>query len=120
MNKTLGFKNYNKVFRKLQQIGSPSVMPALEQIGLKVQGDAKELAPVDTGWLRMNTMLEKFYSSQSVIVYNAVKYAPYIEFGTSRMKPRSFMLPAFKKNKKWADRYMEKQVNSYIKKIATK
>ena len=118
MAKVIGIKNYRKVIEKLRKIGDVNVMPALERIGLKVHGDAKDLCPVDTGWLRMNIMLEKFYASQSVIVYNAVEYAPYVEFGTRRAKPHPFMKPAYNKNRDWADKFMQDYLKNYVKTIA--
>ena len=55
--------------------------------------EAKRFAPVRTGRLRDSIrVLER--GSGYVIVGSDVEYAPYVEFGTYRMAPRSFLRPA--------------------------
>jgi len=55
--------------------------------------EAKRLAPVRTGRLRDSIrILER--GAGYVIVGSDVEYAPYVEFGTYRMAPRSFLRPA--------------------------
>jgi len=55
--------------------------------------EAKRLAPVRTGRLRDSIrILEQ--GEGYVIVGSDVEYAPYVEYGTYRMAPRSFLRPA--------------------------
>lgn len=65
---------------------------ALEAIGLTAEGYAKEECPVDTGRLR-NSISHAIDDNAAYIGTN-VEYAPYIELGTSRMKPRPYLRPA--------------------------
>ena len=69
---------------------------ALVRTGLQVQSKARSLCPVDTGRLRSSIIMTKgrdgagFY----VEIGTNVEYAAHVEFGTSRMRARPFLLPA--------------------------
>ena len=56
---------------------------ALEIIGGKAEGYAKDLCPVDTGALR-NSLTHSVSDDGTVSVGTNVHYAPYIELGTGR------------------------------------
>jgi HK97 gp10 family phage protein len=68
----------------------------LVRTGLRVQSAARSLCPVDTGRLRSSIVMRKgrdglgFY----VEIGTSVSYAPFVEFGTSRMRAQPFLLPA--------------------------
>ena len=64
----------------------------LEKIGLTAEGYAKRNAPVDTGRLRNSITHE--VDGQEVYIGSNVKYAPYVELGTSTQKARPFLKPA--------------------------
>lgn len=66
---------------------------------LDVEGYAKTVVPVDTGNLKnsIQTMME---SDVSAVVGTPVHYAIYVEFGTSRMAARPYLLPALERAKK--------------------
>ena len=65
---------------------------ATMKAGLKAEYFAKKNTPVDTGNLRssINTQLvaKKTDRTEAVVGTN-VEYAPFVEFGTREMKPRS-------------------------------
>lgn len=83
------------------------------EIGLVVEGQAKELCPVKTGRLK-GSITTASYSKQTmpqspasgsdtikppdedteVLVGTAVEYGPYIEFGTVRSDAQTFLRPA--------------------------
>lgn len=68
----------------------------LTRVGLRVQSAARALCPVDTGRLRSSIVMKRGRDGQGfyVQVGTNVHYAPYVEFGTSRMAARPFLLPA--------------------------
>ena len=53
---------------------------------------ARELAPVDTGELRESISFAA--TDNGAVVYASANHAAMVEYGTSRMSPRPFMLPA--------------------------
>lgn len=66
---------------------------ALEMIGIEAERYAKEYCPVDTGRLR-NSITHTREGEETVLIGSNVEYAPYVEAGTSRMKPRRFLKKA--------------------------
>lgn len=72
-----------------QQIGA-----ALEAIGLKVEGYAKLICPVDTGRLRNSITHVVKTNEKTVYIGTNVKYAAAVECGTSRQRPQPYLKPA--------------------------
>lgn len=75
---------------------SGGVAKDLARRALSVDRTAKRLCPVDTGRLRasINWRLEADARGLLAIVGTDVEYAPYVEFGTSRMSAQPFLRPA--------------------------
>lgn len=71
-----------------------ALVKALEEVGLVAEGYAKKACPVDTGRLRNSITHQVRPSEKSVYIGTNVEYAPYVELGTSRMKPQPFLRPA--------------------------
>lgn len=69
---------------------------ALEEVGLVAEGYAKKACPVDTSRLINSITHQVRPSEKSVYIGTNVEYAPYVELGTSRMKPQPFLRPAAK------------------------
>ena len=67
---------------------------ALEEVGLVAEGYAKKACPVDTGRLSNSITHQVRPFEKSVYIGTNVEYAPYVELGTSRMKPQPFLRPA--------------------------
>lgn len=65
---------------------------ALEICGEKAESYAKALCPVDTGNLRNS--ITHFQQGGDEYIGTAVKYAPFVELGTIRMKARPYLRPA--------------------------
>lgn len=64
--------------------------------GVEIERRAKELCPVDTGRLRSSITRELSRDGEGLVmrVGTNVVYAPYVELGTSRVKPRPFLRAA--------------------------
>lgn len=68
------------------------IAQALDAIGLTAEGYARDLCPVDTG--RLQNSISHARDDRAAYIGTNVEYAPYIELGTSRMKPRPYLRPA--------------------------
>lgn len=73
-----------------------AVAKELARRAIRVESAAKRLAPVDTGRLRSSITwrLERDSAGLMAVVGTNVHYAPYQEFGTSRMPAHPFLRPA--------------------------
>ena len=66
---------------KVLKATNEQIMAALEAIGLKCEGYAKKLCPVDTGRLRNSITHEARPSEKAVYIGTNVEYAVYVEMG---------------------------------------
>lgn len=68
----------------------------LQRLGIKVQNEARRLAPVDTGRLRASIIAVDGTDSRGpfVKVGTNVAYAPFVEYGTSKSPAQPYMRPA--------------------------
>ena len=69
---------------------------ALEAIAEAAEGYATMLAPVDTGRLKGSISHAINESEEMAIIGTNVEYAPYVEFGTSKMEAKPYLKPAIK------------------------
>lgn len=69
------------------------IQQKLLQVGLKIEAEAKKRCPVDTGRLRASINTQKTGKMQ-VQVGSNVEYAPYVEYGTSKMQAQPYLRPA--------------------------
>lgn len=67
---------------------------ALEAIGLKVEGYAKLICPVDTGRLRNSITHVVKTNEKTVYIGTNVEYAAAVECGASRQRPQPYLKPA--------------------------
>lgn len=63
----------------------------LTDIGLLAQGNAQRLTPVATGTLRRS--ITNRIEGNAVYIGTAVEYAPFVEYGTSRMAAQPYLQP---------------------------
>lgn len=70
------------------------IKAALEAIGLKVEGYAKLLCPVDTGRLRNSITHVVKADEKAVYVGTNVEYAAAVECGTRRQRAKPYLKPA--------------------------
>lgn len=68
----------------------------LRETAVDVEATAKGFAPVRTGNLRRSITHEvrNVPSGAEAVVGTDVEYAPYVEFGTSKMAPHAYLGPA--------------------------
>ena len=86
-NITLDIKGIDKVlsdFKSLDQNIAKGVKDVVNESALKIQADAKKLAPVNLGTLRNSIYLKEFAERGGFVftVGASASYAPYVEFGT--------------------------------------
>lgn len=70
---------------------------ALEKVGMFVESEAQENAPVDTGRLRNSITHE--VEGRYAVIGTPVEYAPHVELGTSRSKAQPYLRPAIEENR---------------------
>ena len=76
---------------QMQDLKEP-VADAMELYLEKVVSDAKSIVPVRTGTLQRSITFSG--GEGEYTVGSRVNYAPYVEYGTSRMRPQPFLTPA--------------------------
>jgi HK97 gp10 family phage protein len=72
-------------FDKYKKIVQSEIKDEVAASALKIQSDAKKLAPVNLGMLRNSIYLKSNISSPNSFMFTigaSKKYAPYVEFGT--------------------------------------
>ena len=113
-------------FRQCREKIDSDTKKAVNSCALKVERDIKanmtpdgpsapgEAPAVDTGRLRASITHRVEMESGEVVGYvgTNVEYAPYLEFGTTRMKPRPFMVPAIERNRDWIKNKLASVVKS--------
>ncbi len=111
------------VERLQTKLGKMASLPALKStmgqaVGL-VNGEAKSIVPVDSGNLRnsIHGSVEAEAPTELVgKVATSVEYAPYVEFGTSRMGAQPFLWPALRRSQKRIQQLFAAAVLSAVRK----
>ncbi len=142
MAKTI--KNLDRLITKLDNISSVDVGRYVTKATTFVHGQAKMLAPADTGALRESIHHEVKSETNKVIgrVFTNVNYAPFVEFGTGvrgdgqypyaseldfklvykedwkGMRPQPYMYPAIKGAEPYIKSLINRGVQTEINKMA--
>lgn len=66
----------------LKNVGTAPIERTIKKVTVEVQGQAKGLAPVDTGTLRNSIRMNYDSNKKEGKVYTNNEYATYVEFGT--------------------------------------
>ena len=71
----------------------------LNRTGSSVQGNAKQLAPVDTGRLRgsINKEFNVNPALRQVFIFSSLHYAAYQDYGTIKNRANPYLIPSFNK-----------------------
>ena len=77
-----GIESLQNALKKLDDRLVKEVSNEINASALKIQSDAKRLAPVNMGYLRNSIVLEGQIGSLTYNVEARMPYAPYVEFGT--------------------------------------
>ena len=80
--------------QQVEQAMGSAIAKALTMIGLKAEGNAKAICPVDTGRLRNSITNAVDTEDNAVYIGTNVEYGPYVELGTSRRHPHPYLKPA--------------------------
>ena len=79
------FKGLDEVLDSIEELGDPEkIERAMQKACLFVEGEAKKKAPSNNGELRRSIASKVEHDGSDIIgiVYTALEYAPYVEFGT--------------------------------------
>lgn len=89
-----GVSELNKLAADLEEAGLVTASRGAKLVrktAHDIEATAKQFAPVDTGALRNSIGTDITANGLAAEVGPTVDYGPYVEFGTSRMAPRSYM-----------------------------
>lgn len=104
---------------KLDPLTRAGMVAGVQKAGLKVEGDAKLMAPVDTGALRgsITTSGMSTASGAQASIGSSLEYAPYVELGTSKASAQPYLQPALQKNKRTATNIVVSEIRKAYKGI---
>jgi len=92
---TLNITGMSSVKKDLSSlINDEKIDNLLERAAIEINNQAKILCPVDTGNLRNSITYVKIMPRLWGVGTN-VEYAPYVEFGTYKMRAQPYLRPAF-------------------------
>jgi len=107
MPKKIGFRvrldgkssaEVRKALKELQTKKPEKCKEILLEWASFIEGRAKEIVPVRTGNLKNSIMFEILKGGFAAEIGTHVEYAPYVEFGTSRMRAKPYLVPSFEQS----------------------
>ena len=125
----IGGDRVKAVLRRVIDGMDEKVSAALQEVAEVIKEDAKTLCPVDTGSLRASIRREAVARPAGDIwevgvraggyvtnpkTRRKVDYAKYVEFGTSRTRPKPFLRPATLSNRAKIEDAMRRAVNEDV------
>ena len=93
---SIKFEGLDEVLEAIEVFDEAELKRALGKACAIVERSAKQKAPKGTGELR-NSISSRI-EGDTGIVFTPLEYAPYVEYGTSKMKEQPFMNPAIEDN----------------------
>jgi len=137
-------RNLDSLIRKLNRLSGDKapLVRGIKKAAVKVQGDAKLLAPVNTGRLRNSIQAETKEIGGKVVgrIFTNLEYAPYVEFGTGQrgeaspsppkspddlyyrqdwvgMEAQPYMYPAAKQNEKVVPKIVGDEIRKELRSL---
>ena len=99
-NYNFSIKGQDLLLRKLERnMQKTAAKEIVKKHTANMQAEAQKLAPVDTGNLKRNIMLEITNFGGTGKVSSNADYSGYQEFGTRFMAAQPYMGPAFRKHR---------------------
>jgi HK97 gp10 family phage protein len=92
-----GIEEFQQKINLLTEKLPAAAFEVISQAADKMVSDAKSFAPVRTGFLRDNISITN-QNSYAIQVSSVAYYSAFVEFGTSKMQPEPFFLPAIMQN----------------------
>jgi len=125
----VGKDRVKAVLRRVTEGMDPKLSSNLQAAAERVKEDAKVLCPVDTGSLRASIRRESLAKPAGSLweigvraggyitnpkTGKKVDYASYVEFGTSRMRPKPFLRPALLNNRALIEDAVRRALNEDV------
>ena len=137
---TITIKNLDRLQKKLNQLSEVDLTNIVKKATTFVQGQAKTLAPVDTGELRRSIHTEVKKENKAIVgrVYTNNDHAVYVEFGTGQrgaespidrpinvtykqdwagMSAQPYLYPALKGSEKYIDYLVNQGIKDKLNSI---
>lgn len=93
---TVDTKGLDKLVKGLE----PELVKVVQIAAFNVERRSKDLVPVDTGATKNSIAARFSRGGLEAEIGPTTEYAPFIEFGTTRMAARPFMTPALEAERK--------------------
>lgn len=108
-------KEFRKWLRKTETGIAKELKDTLASYTASIEDLAKQLCPVDTGYLRSSITMEIKSGGTVGIVRVGAYYGKYVEFGTVYQNPQPYLIPAYNiLSKQFVDEIIKK-VDKYLK-----
>lgn len=114
-----GIENLLNEIDKMGKVGEKIKKVALVKAGEKIKDAIISEAPHRTGNLKKNIKVSKVKSKDGVDYVEVYPgkdafYAPFLEFGTTKMKADSFMSRGYETSKEDAERTIEEEIKKEL------
>ena len=109
MSQLIGHRELKKALRKNEQEAKRKMRLAAQAGGKEIEADASNKVPVLTGNLKrsIHTEVEDEGDNVNALIGTDVEYAPFVEYGTSKMNAQPYLRPAFDAKKTRALQIMQ-------------
>jgi hypothetical protein len=90
----------NNRFAEIARGLAPLADEITEETLLRALATAQQIVPIRTGALRASLSIRK-ESAGSGILYSYLDYAPWVEYGTTKMAAQPYLIPALEAARPW-------------------